>query len=308
MVREDGSHGRTEVHPGVPGDAVALWRASAGQRTVKDVAADLGITRETLRLWARSADGGSQDPADGSRAQDHRDELAQLRAENARLQKADEVVELLGVKPDRVDRGSLTFDQGPLQSSLWIWKDVHAKATFGWGLVTFGGAAVRIEHPPPSGAAAMTNIPQPARYTWSATGGLSAEAVTSINEHALDCLRFVRDQHDLQDSYLLPRVAVMLTDPDGHATQHHLPGPNHCHLMTADRVGLPSTLRPLQRLTERTLVGTPFQLPSGTFACSLGSGKFGAPGLLPKPLHRIGDAAQPSPRGMLSSLAGTEAE
>jgi transposase len=31
-------------------DAVALWRASAGQRTVKEVTADLGITREALRL------------------------------------------------------------------------------------------------------------------------------------------------------------------------------------------------------------------------------------------------------------------
>jgi len=68
-------------------DAVALWRASAGQRTMKDVAADPGITRETLRLWVRAADGGSQAPAGGSG--EHRDELARLRAENARLQKAE---------------------------------------------------------------------------------------------------------------------------------------------------------------------------------------------------------------------------
>ena len=130
----------------------------------------------------------------------------------------DEVVELLGVKPDRVERGNLTFDQGPLRSNLWIWKDVHAKATFGWSLVTFdaalydrmktfGGAAVRIEHPPPSGAAAMTNIPQPACYTWSASGGLSAEAITSIDEYALDSLRFVRDRHDL-GQLLLARTHV----------------------------------------------------------------------------------------------------
>ncbi|QMU71812.1 transposase [Streptacidiphilus sp. P02-A3a] len=56
-------------------NAVALWRASAGQRTMKDVAADLGITRETLRLWVRAADGGTQVPAGGAGAEDHRDEL-----------------------------------------------------------------------------------------------------------------------------------------------------------------------------------------------------------------------------------------
>ncbi|NEA53501.1 hypothetical protein G3I60_04865 [Streptomyces sp. SID13666] len=131
---------------------------------------------------------------------------------------ADEVVELLGVKPDRVERGNLTFDQGPLQSSLWIWKDVQAKATYGWSVVTFdvalydrtktfGTPAAQIEHPPPTGTAAMTNAPQPACYTWSATGGLSAEAAASVNEHALDSLRFVRDQHDL-GQLLLARTHV----------------------------------------------------------------------------------------------------
>jgi transposase len=47
-------------------DAVALWRASAGQRTMKAIAADLGITRETLRLWVRAAEGGGQAAAGGS--------------------------------------------------------------------------------------------------------------------------------------------------------------------------------------------------------------------------------------------------
>lgn len=70
-------------------DAVALWRASAGQRTMKDVAADLGITRETLRLWVRAADGGGQAPAGGSGPEGHQEELARLRAENARLLKAE---------------------------------------------------------------------------------------------------------------------------------------------------------------------------------------------------------------------------
>lgn len=71
-------------------DAVALWRASAGQRTMKDVAADLGITRETLRLWARDAEGGSPGgAAGGTGGAGYHEELARLRAENARLLKAE---------------------------------------------------------------------------------------------------------------------------------------------------------------------------------------------------------------------------
>ncbi|WP_405887430.1 transposase [Streptomyces sp. NBC_01136] len=38
-------------------DAIALWRASAGRRTFKDVAADLNVNPETLRTWVRDADG-----------------------------------------------------------------------------------------------------------------------------------------------------------------------------------------------------------------------------------------------------------
>ncbi|WP_438309472.1 transposase [Streptomyces sp. HUAS TT3] len=34
-------------------DAVALFRAAAGKRTYAQVAADLGITAESLRTWVR---------------------------------------------------------------------------------------------------------------------------------------------------------------------------------------------------------------------------------------------------------------
>lgn len=72
-------------------DAVALWRASAGHRTMKDVAADLGITRETLRLWVRAAEGGGSRAAAGGlgQADSQEAEVARLRAENARLLKAE---------------------------------------------------------------------------------------------------------------------------------------------------------------------------------------------------------------------------
>ncbi|MFC4612945.1 transposase [Streptomyces maoxianensis] len=48
-------------------DAIALWRASAGRRTFRDVAADLHVNPETLRTWARDADGS---PAAAGASQD----------------------------------------------------------------------------------------------------------------------------------------------------------------------------------------------------------------------------------------------
>ncbi|KYG51421.1 transposase [Streptomyces sp. WAC04657] len=69
-------------------DAVALYRAAAGKRTYAAVAADPGITAESLRTWVRKDEAravpGRRD-AGGSEAED----LARLRAENARLLKAE---------------------------------------------------------------------------------------------------------------------------------------------------------------------------------------------------------------------------
>ncbi|GAA2971833.1 hypothetical protein GCM10010446_65610 [Streptomyces enissocaesilis] len=67
-------------------DAIALWRASAGRRTFRDVAADLNVNPETLRTWVRDADGR---PAASGMPGDAMDELVRLRAENARPAKAE---------------------------------------------------------------------------------------------------------------------------------------------------------------------------------------------------------------------------
>ena len=69
-------------------DAVALYRAAAGKRTYAAVAADLGITARV------AADVGPQGRGPGrARAPRRRrsaaEELARLRAENARLLKAE---------------------------------------------------------------------------------------------------------------------------------------------------------------------------------------------------------------------------
>ncbi|WP_438319825.1 IS3 family transposase (plasmid) [Streptomyces sp. HUAS TT3] len=69
-------------------DAVALFRAAAGKRTYAQVAADLGITAESLRTWVRKdeAQATSDDHGGGVSTVE---ELARLRAENARLLKAE---------------------------------------------------------------------------------------------------------------------------------------------------------------------------------------------------------------------------
>ncbi|MGY3062532.1 transposase [Streptomyces sp. TE3672] len=60
--------------------------ASDGRRTFRDVAADLNVNPETLRTGVRDADGR---PAFAAASQDTEAELARLRAENARLAKAE---------------------------------------------------------------------------------------------------------------------------------------------------------------------------------------------------------------------------
>ncbi|MFF8035020.1 IS3 family transposase [Streptomyces sp. NPDC016626] len=89
-------------------DAVALYRAAAGERTYAAVAADLGITAESLRTWVRKDEVQAvpgRRGAGGSEAE----ELARLRAENARLLKAEK-----GVAPGARDPapGSRLFRPG----------------------------------------------------------------------------------------------------------------------------------------------------------------------------------------------------
>lgn len=78
----------SKYSPEFRSDAVALWRASAGRRTYRDVAADLNVNPETLRVWVRDADGP---PAAGGMLTpgESEAELARLRADNARLLKAE---------------------------------------------------------------------------------------------------------------------------------------------------------------------------------------------------------------------------
>ncbi|KXF51968.1 transposase [Rhodococcus sp. SC4] len=72
-------------------DAIALYRAADGKRTYAAVAADLGISGETLRTWVRKDTARNGRPEDRSTTggETQADELARLRAENARLRGAE---------------------------------------------------------------------------------------------------------------------------------------------------------------------------------------------------------------------------
>ncbi|MGD3109775.1 transposase [Streptomyces sp. YGL11-2] len=71
-------------------DAVALYRAAGGKRTYAAVAADVGVTGETLRRWVRQADELAGRGSSGEQAAESRDEeLALLRAKNCRLRRAE---------------------------------------------------------------------------------------------------------------------------------------------------------------------------------------------------------------------------
>ncbi|CAL9334854.1 hypothetical protein SUDANB176_00143 [Streptomyces sp. enrichment culture] len=70
-------------------DAIALCRATDGKRPYAAAAADLGITVESLRTWVRK-DEAQAVPVGRDGSVSAAEEPARLRAENARLLKAEQ--------------------------------------------------------------------------------------------------------------------------------------------------------------------------------------------------------------------------
>lgn len=70
-------------------EAVTLFRAAGGKRTYAALAAESGVTGETLRTWVRKDAGANVPTVPGERVPESQTGgLIRLRAENARLVKA----------------------------------------------------------------------------------------------------------------------------------------------------------------------------------------------------------------------------
>ncbi|MFI1183613.1 IS3 family transposase [Streptomyces sp. NPDC020799] len=110
-------------------DAVALFRAAGGRRTYAAVAADVGVTGETLRSWVRQADEQAGRAGNGEVASEGRDEeLVRLRAELGRLRKAEKGV---GTRAGDPATGGPVFRQGDEgMTGRWDFISVH-RADFG---------------------------------------------------------------------------------------------------------------------------------------------------------------------------------
>ncbi|MFF1594607.1 IS3 family transposase [Streptomyces sp. NPDC058286] len=111
-------------------DAVALYRAAGGKRTYAAVAADVGVTGETLRSWVRQADehAGRGHSHGEQNAESQSGELARLRAGNGRLRKAEKGV---GARAGDPAPGGGLFRKGDeVKTRRWDFVSAHAK-TFG---------------------------------------------------------------------------------------------------------------------------------------------------------------------------------
>ncbi|MGD3113064.1 IS3 family transposase [Streptomyces sp. YGL11-2] len=97
-------------------DAVALYRAAAGKRTYAAVAADLGITAESLRTWV-CKDEAQAEPEGRDVGVSAMEELARLRAENARLLKAEKGVAVGARHPSPGSR--LFCSGGEVKTRRW---------------------------------------------------------------------------------------------------------------------------------------------------------------------------------------------
>ncbi|MEV8477489.1 IS3 family transposase [Streptomyces sp. NPDC051173] len=111
-------------------DAVALYRAAGGKRTYAAVAADVGVTGETLRSWVRQDDElAGRNSSRGEQAAESRDEeLARLRAENGRLRRAEKGV---GARAGDPAPGGPVFREGD-EGMTCRWDFISAqRAAFG---------------------------------------------------------------------------------------------------------------------------------------------------------------------------------
>lgn len=81
---------RRSFSPEFKAKAVSLCRA--GDRSIKQVAQDLGLVETALRRWVSQAEVDVGKGPPGALTSDEREELAQLRRENKRLKEEREIL------------------------------------------------------------------------------------------------------------------------------------------------------------------------------------------------------------------------
>ncbi|WP_326615201.1 transposase (plasmid) [Streptomyces scopuliridis] len=111
----------SKYSPEFRSDALALWRASAGRRTFKDVAVDLNVNPETLRTWVRDADGS---PAVDSASQGMEGELA--RAAGGERPAAEEREGMAAGAGDPPPGGCLFRPGDEVKTAAWDFVSAHA--------------------------------------------------------------------------------------------------------------------------------------------------------------------------------------
>ncbi|MFJ2272515.1 IS3 family transposase [Streptomyces sp. NPDC087849] len=194
-------------------DAIALWRASAGRRTFKDVAADLNVNPETLRTWVRDAD---DRPASAAASQDTEAELARLRAENARLAKAEKGMAAGTRKPAP---GSGVFRPGDeVKTAAWDFISAHAE---GFGIKRI---------------CRVLEVSRSGYYRWIAGAGTRAER-QAAEDTLVDEIRALRIHAELRGfghTVNRKRVARLMR-------KHHIVGR---HLRRKKRTTIPDRLAP----------------------------------------------------------------
>jgi transposase len=99
-------------------DAVALYRAAAGRRTYAAVAADLGVTAESLRTWVRK-DEAQAAPEHSGTGGGTVEELVRLRAENDQPRDAAQLDTRSRSGPPRGRRAEVSAERPtPLEAEL----------------------------------------------------------------------------------------------------------------------------------------------------------------------------------------------
>lgn len=90
MAKRKARRARRAFEPAFKAEAVRLCKV--GDRTIRQVAADLDLTETALREWVKRADSEAETAAAGTLSGDEREELKELRKRVKRLEMEREIL------------------------------------------------------------------------------------------------------------------------------------------------------------------------------------------------------------------------